>query len=241
MSGQGLQSCAGGVDATFAPGAIDVVAVYAPRHNSTRAGGPLVQVTVSRRNTDVPEKLRTMAEEKIGRLSRFLDGLDHAEVHFWEHKNPRIADKEVCEVTIEGRGHHVRCKVQAADGYQAVDKAYAKLEQQLLKLKTKLNNRNHGAPKAHKGVGALGAAVSAAEVAAAVAEPELDVADEAVTELKIVKSKRFAMFPMAAEEAVERMELLGHGFFFFTNAETSRAAVVYRRDDGHVGLIDEAD
>lgn len=59
--------------------------------------------------------------------------------------------------------------------------------------------------------------------------------------MQIVKSKRFAMFPMTAEEAVERMELLGHGFFFFTNAETSRAAVVYRRDDGHVGLIDEAD
>lgn len=203
-----------------------------------------MQVTVSRRNTDVSDQLRAMAEEKIGRLSRFLDGLDHAEVHFWEHKNPRIADKEVCEVTIEGRGHHVRCKVQAPDGFQAVDKAYDKLEQQLLKLKTKLNNRNHGAPKAHKGVGALGAAVTAAELAAA-AEAEAAAADgdgsEGVTELRIVKSKRFAMFPMSAEEAVDRMELLGHGFFFFTNAETSRAAVVYRRDDGQVGLIDEAD
>ncbi|MCB0986283.1 MAG: ribosome-associated translation inhibitor RaiA [Microthrixaceae bacterium] len=201
-----------------------------------------MQVTVSRRNTEVPEKLRTMAEEKIGRLSRFLDGLDHAEVHFWEHKNPRIADKEVCEVTIEGRGHHVRCKVQAADGYQAVDKAYDKLEQQLLKLKTKLNNRRQGAPKAHKGVGALGAAVTAAELTEAtapvVAEEAEEVADEGP---RIVKSKRFAMFPMSAEEAADRMDLLGHGFFFFTNVETSRAAVVYRRDDGDVGLIDEAD
>ena len=204
-----------------------------------------MQVTVSRRNTDVSDQLRSMAEEKIGRLSRFLDGLDHAEVHFWEHKNPRIADKEVCEVTIEGRGHHVRCKVQATDGFQAVDKAYDKLEQQLLKLKTKLNNRNHGAPKAHKGVGALGAAVTAAEVqAAGAAEADAESTDaggDADVELRIVKSKRFAMFPMSAEEAVERMELLGHGFFFFTNAETSRAAVVYRRDDGQVGLIDEAD
>ena len=56
-----------------------------------------------------------------------------------------------------------------------------------------------------------------------------------------MKSKRFAMMPMTAEEAVGRMELLGHGFFFFTNIDTSRAAVVYRRDDGDVGLIDEAD
>ena len=201
-----------------------------------------MQVIVSRRHTDVPEALRVMAEEKIGRLGRFVDGLDHAEVHFWEHKNPRIADKEVCEVTIEGRGHHVRCKVQAADGYQAVDKAYDKLEQQLLKLKTKLNNRRQGAPKAHKGVGALGAAVTAAELTEAtapvVAEEAEEVADEGP---RIVKSKRFAMFPMSAEEAADRMDLLGHGFFFFTNVETSRAAVVYRRDDGDVGLIDEAD
>ena len=193
-----------------------------------------MQVTVSARNTEVPESLRIMAEEKIGRLGRFVDGLDHAEVHFSEHKNPRIADKEVCEVTIEGHGHHVRCKVQAPDGYQAIDKAYEKLEHQLHKLKTKLNRRNHGHPKAHKKSEALGAV----EVAS-----EAETTGEAPAEegLRIVKAKRFAIHPMSAEEAVERMVLLGHGFFFFTNQETSRSAVVYRRDDGQVGLIDEAD
>ena len=194
-----------------------------------------MQVTVSRRNTEVPEKLRTMAEEKIGRLSRFLDGLDHAEVHFWEHKNPRIADKEVCEVTIEGHGHHVRCKVQAPDGYQAIDLAYDKLEHQLHKLKTKLRRRQQGAPKNHKGEGKLGAVVPLTEEPAEAAETDVEAGP------RIVKSKRFAMFPMTAEEAATRMDLLGHGFFFFTNVVTSRAAVVYRRDDGDVGLIDEAD
>ena len=197
-----------------------------------------MQVTVSRRHTEVPESLRVMAEEKIGRLGRFVDGLDHAEVHFWEHKNPRIADKEVCEVTIEGHGHHVRCKVQAPDGFQAIDKAYEKLEHQLHKLKTKLSRRNHGRPKAHKKSDALGAV--------AVIEPELLISVDGTDEFvdagpQIVKSKRFAIHPMVAEEAAERMELLGHGFFFFTNIETSRSAVVYRRDDGNVGLIDEAD
>jgi len=197
-----------------------------------------VQVTVSRRHTEVSDALRVMAEEKIGRLDRFVEGLDYAEVHFSEHKNPRISDKEVCEVTIEGHGHHVRCKVQAPDGFQAVDKAYEKLEHQLHKLKTKLSRRNHGRPKAHKKVDALGAV--------AVAFPEEEVGgpvdDEQVDALpQIVKSKRFAIHPMSADEAAERMELLGHGFFFFTNAKTSRSAVVYRRDDGNVGLIDEAD
>jgi putative sigma-54 modulation protein len=197
-----------------------------------------VQVTVSRRHTEVPEALRVMAEEKIGRLGRFVEGLDYAEVHFWEHKNPRIADKEVCEVTIEGHGHHVRCKVQAPDGFQAVDKAYEKLEHQLHKLKTKLSRRNHGHPKAHKKVDALGAV---AVVEPEVAEGVVEVDETIEIGPKIVKSKRFAIHPMSADEAAERMELIGHGFFFFTNVETSRSAVVYRREDGNVGLIDEAD
>ena len=77
------------------------------------------------------------AEEKIGRLRRFLGGMDRAEVHFSEERNPRIAAKEVCEVTLEGRGHHLRCKAAAADGFAAVDLAVAKLEQQLHKAKTK--------------------------------------------------------------------------------------------------------
>lgn len=197
-----------------------------------------MQVTVSRRHTEVPERLRVMTEEKIGRLSRYVDGLEYAEVHFSEHKNPRITDREVCEVTIEGHGHHVRCKVQAPDGFQAVDLAYDKLEHQLHKLKTKLKRRRQGAPKNYKGEGRLGAVVPVPD------EPVVEAPDAEESETdgpRIVKSKRFAMYPMTAEEAADRMELLGHGFFFFTNSATSRAAVVYRRDDGDVGLIDEAD
>lgn len=197
-----------------------------------------MQVTVSRRHTEVPERLRVVTEEKIGRLTRYVDGLEYAEVHFWEHKNPRIVDKEVCEVTIEGHGHHIRCKVQAADGFQAIDLAYDKLEHQLHKLKTKLGRRRQGAPKARKGEGKLGAVVPIPEEPV-VAEETDELEDRHLP--RIVKSKRFAMYPMSAEEAASRMDLLGHGFFFFTNEATSRAAVVYRRDDGDVGLIDEAD
>jgi putative sigma-54 modulation protein len=58
--------------------------------------------------------------------------------------------------------------------------------------------------------------------------------------VRIVKTKQFAMKPMTPEEAALQMDLVGHDFFFFTNSDTDRAAVVYRRDDGDVGLIDEA-
>jgi len=187
-----------------------------------------VDVTVSSRHTEVPDHLRQVTEEKIGRLDRFLEGMERAEVHFSEERNPRIADKEICEVTLHGHGHHVRCKVQAPDGFVAVDRAVEKLEHQLHKLKTKLKRRTQGSGKA--------APADALVPVPDAIEPGAEAAPDG---LKIVKAKRFAMMPMTPEDAVQRMELLGHGFFFFTNIDTHLAAVVYRRDDGDVGLIDE--
>ncbi len=105
-----------------------------------------MEITVSARHTDISPALRAAAEDKIGRLARFLDGMDRAEVHFSEERNPRIADKEVCEVTLTGHGHTVRCKVSAPDGFVAIDRAVEKLEHQLHKLKTKLLQRTHGRP-----------------------------------------------------------------------------------------------
>ena len=92
---------------------------------------------MSARHTDISPALRAAAEEKIGRLSRLLGGMDRARVHFSEEHNPRISAKEVCEVTLEGRGLHLRCKAAAADGFGAVDLAVEKMEHQLHKAKTK--------------------------------------------------------------------------------------------------------
>jgi len=184
-----------------------------------------VEITVSARHTEVSSVLRAAVEEKIGRLSRFLEGMDRADVHFTQERNPRIADKEICEVTLEGHGHHVRCKVHAPDGFVAIDRAVSKLEQQLHKLKSKLKRRNHAAARVP--------AMTPTEAA-----PGAPLISDGAGP-RIVKSKRFAMMPMTPEEAAQRMDLLGHGFFFFTNLDTRRSAVVYRRDDGDVGLIDE--
>ena len=100
-----------------------------------------MEITVSARHLDVSPALKAAADEKIGRLDRFLGGIDRAEVHFSEERNPRIAAKEVCEVSLDGRGYHVRCHAAAGDPYAAIDLAVAKLEQQLHKLKTKLRTR----------------------------------------------------------------------------------------------------
>ncbi|MGH9183140.1 MAG: ribosome hibernation-promoting factor, HPF/YfiA family [Acidimicrobiales bacterium] len=185
-----------------------------------------MQISVSSRNVELTGALRAAAEEKIGRLDRFLDGMDRAEVHFLEERNPRIADKDVCEVTLEGHGHHVRAKVAAADPFAAVDAAVDKLEHQLHKLKTKLVGRSHSRRRE------LADAEGVLAGAGAGSDPDQGT--------RIVKTKRFLMKPMTPEEAALQMELLGHGFFFFSNTETGRAAVVYRRAVGDVGLIDEA-
>jgi len=193
-----------------------------------------VEITVSARHTDVSEPLRQLAIEKISRLSRFLEDMDRAEVHFSEHRSSRNPNKEVCEVTLHGHGHHVRCKVAAPDGFAAVDLAVAKLEHQLHKLKTKVLRRDKVAARRNGSPAPPPGAAGAAAGGVALADH-----DEGVSP-RIVKTKAFAIKPMTPEEAVLQMDLLGHDFFFFVNADTERAAVVYKRDDGDVGLIDEA-
>jgi putative sigma-54 modulation protein len=192
-----------------------------------------VDVSVSSRNIELTDALRSAAEEKVGRLTRFLEGMDRAEVHFLEEKNPRIADKkDVCEVTMAGHGHHVRVKVAATDPFAAIDLAVNKLEQQLHKLKTKIVSRKH--PRKELVPAAAEVAEAGTEVA------EADAAGEVIDPDRIVKSKQFVMKPMAPEEAVLQMDLLGHDFYFFSNSDTGKAGVVYRRRSGDIGLIDEA-
>lgn len=106
-----------------------------------------MDITVSARHMDISTALRAAAEEKIGRLSRFLDDMFWAEVHFFEEQNPRISDKEVCEVWMEGGRHRAYCKASAADSFAAIDLAVGKLEQQLHKLKTKEVLRTHQGPR----------------------------------------------------------------------------------------------
>src|SRR4051794_5588551 len=100
-----------------------------------------MRVSVSSRHTELSDALRSAATDKIGRLDRFLEGMDRAEVHFAEERTKRVTDREICEVTLEGHGHHIRCKVSAPDGFAAVDLAVEKLETQLSRLKTRLRRK----------------------------------------------------------------------------------------------------
>jgi len=109
--------------------------------SSRRGRECAVEITISSKGVDPSEALVTAARLKIGRLPRFVDGMELARVHFAEEKNPRIADKEICEVVMEGHGHQVQCKVSAPDRFAALDRAVEKLEHQLTTLKSKLGAR----------------------------------------------------------------------------------------------------
>lgn len=182
-----------------------------------------MDISVSSRHVEVSPSLKQVTVEKIGRLERYLDGMERAEVHFAEERNKRIENKEVCEVTLFGGGHIVRARVAAPDQFAAVDLAVEKLEHQLHKLKSRSVDRRTG--KGHANVNG--------KIAAAVAE-----AGESEPVPQLVKTKRFRMKPMNTEEAVLQMEMLGHEFFFFLRSETGEAAVLYHRADGDVGLIE---
>ncbi len=102
-----------------------------------------MDVTMQCRNAEVPESLRAIAREKVTRVGRHLDGWDHAEIHFSEERNPRIVDKEVCEVTLRGHGHVVRAKAAAPDTLASIDRVVEKLDRQVSRLKSRLVGRSH--------------------------------------------------------------------------------------------------
>ena len=194
-----------------------------------------MQIRVSARHTTVSDRDRSLIEEKIERLGKYLPGMDRAEIHFSEQRNPRIAEKEVCEVTLEGHGHHVRCSANGVDHLTAIDLAVEKLENKLHKLKTKLIVKpRHRDTAKLKRAGIPEGVPEDLELSL-----NVSVATDIAPDLKIVKMKTVEKRVLSPEDAVLRMELMEHGFYFFTNLETGLPAVVYRRADGDVGLIDE--
>ena len=200
-----------------------------------------MDVSISARHVNVTPRLEEVIREKIGTLDRFLDGLQHAEVHFDEARNPRIEDKEFLEVVVEGHGHHLRAKVNARDPFSAVDQATLKLERQIRKLRTRLQKRHHGDGRS---IRTFDTAAIMQDLSGQPAGGVATIVEEEVVEddvlPQVVKSKRFYLAPMTPDDAILKMDLLGHGFFFFINKDTNRSAVIYKRDDGDIGLIDEA-
>ena len=202
-----------------------------------------MDIAIRHRSVEVPDSVRRAVEEKLTHVGKFLDGMDRAEVRFHEERNPRISEREVCEVTMHGHGHIIRAKAAAPEVLTAVDRVVAKLEHRMEKLKGKLLGRSH--PRRGSNGASNGKVKGGVVVDTVTLDDEDDLHFEAPGDTgewegspRIVKTKMFAIKPMTPEEGAMQMDLLGHDFFLFMNAETGRAAVVYRRAEGTVGLID---
>jgi putative sigma-54 modulation protein len=104
-----------------------------------------VEITISHRNVEVPKPLRQAVDEKVGHLDRYLDAIERAEVRFVEEPHRRVAEREICEVTLVGRGsgNVVRARAMAGDAMAALDTVMDKLQRQLERRKGRLVGRSH--------------------------------------------------------------------------------------------------
>ncbi|MCA1031452.1 ribosome-associated translation inhibitor RaiA [Bacillus timonensis] len=172
-------------------------------------------------NIEVTPALREYVEKKLSKLERYFDGTPDANAHVnlkVNNKNSKI------EVTIPMTQLVLRAEENHADMYAAIDLVVDKLERQIRKHKTKVNRkfRDQGATRTLFANGDSKVAVQ-----------EVDEED-----YELVRTKRFNLKPMDSEEAILQMNMLGHSFFVFTNADTNTTNVVYRRDDGRYGIIE---
>lgn len=169
---------------------------------------------ISGKNFDVTEALKERVNKKLGKLEKFFNSGTEAHVTMSVQKN-----RHILEVTIPSNGITLRAEVTGEDMYGCIDKAEDILERQIRKNKTRLEKKLHS--------GAF--------------KPEYfnaDVHVEEETDFQVVRTKRFAVKPMPVDEAILQMNLLGHEFFMFTNAQTNQVNVVYKRKNGGYGLIE---
>jgi putative sigma-54 modulation protein len=185
-----------------------------------------VNLTVKGRNLALTDAVSAYAEEKIGKLGKYLADGTRCELEFWTEKNPSISENQVVEATIFTKGPVIRAKEASSDIYASIDLVSAKLERQVKKYRGKLVARSQAGHKE----------ALASEGFMFPEEP--DEPDEEIAAPLIVKTKHFMVKPMTPEEACLQLELVGHDFYVFRSSETDETAVVYRRRDGNYGLIE---
>lgn len=197
-----------------------------------------MDIVVRGRNRRVPPRLQDVAREKLAKITRFTRDVGRIEVDFSELKNRRVGDNQVCEVTVHLKRHFVKAHAAAPEPEAALDLVIDKVEHQVARIKDKRVSRSRR--RRRHGGGDLPAfdselAPLAGETAGLLPDDEDEDDDPSA---RIVKTKRFEVKPMTPEEAALQMDLLGHDFFLFTNAENGHAALLYRRRDGDLGLIE---
>jgi putative sigma-54 modulation protein len=179
-----------------------------------------MRTIVKGKNFEVPDRVRAYAERKLKRLERILDDRSDALVELSVEQRRSNEDSHIVEVTLVIDGRTLRSHAAAVSHQAGVDEVVDKLERRAVDHREK--PRVHSRPEEEK------------QLLRRIA----DGTAEHAREPKIVKTKRFAIEPMFEEDAQAAMDELGHQFFVFVNAENERVNILYRRDDGDLGLIE---
>ena len=175
-----------------------------------------MRISISGKNLEVSDYMRETAEKKLNKLSKFFPQDADAQVSLAVEKN-----RHIVEVTVPYEGRIVRAEETSGDMYASLDNVVSKLEKQVQRYRTRQDRRRKSGE------------VIADYAPVAPEEPETFTP-------RIVRTKKFAIRPMSEEEAMLQMEMLGHSFFVFENAETGEVNVLYVRKDGNYGLIERA-
>jgi putative sigma-54 modulation protein len=173
---------------------------------------------IAKNNVEVSETLEAYVEKKIGKLDRYLPTIDEGKVEISQEGAKLPEQRFTVQVTLDTKGVLIRAQERSKNIRTAIDKVVNVLSKRIERYKGKLYDKGRGVSFARQG-----AAIEAEGIEA----PK-----------KVVKTKRFLVKPMPVDEAVSQMELLGHDFFLFIDADTERLNLLYRRDDGNYGLIE---
>ena len=172
-----------------------------------------MKIIISGKNIEITEGLKTAVQDKIGKLDKYFSEDTVAKVILSVEK-----ERQKIEVTIPMKGSIIRSEQVSNDMYVSIDLVKEILERQLKKYKKKLTDKKQNA--------------------LSFSQAFLEKDEEEDEEIKIVRTKRFDIKPMYPEDACIQMELLGHDFFVFCNAETDQVNVVYKRKGNTYGLIE---
>jgi ribosome hibernation promoting factor len=177
---------------------------------------------IGKNNVEITEPTRAYIEKKVGKLGRYLPTLGEGKVEISREGTKLPEQRFTVQVTLDSKGVLIRAQEKSKDMRAAVDKVVDVLSKRIERYKGKLYDKSRGTSFARQG--------------AAIEEEE--GVEEVEAHKRVVKTKRFLVKPMPIDEAMSQMELLGHDFFLFLDADTERLNLLYRRDDGDYGLIE---
>jgi putative sigma-54 modulation protein len=179
-----------------------------------------MRLQVKGKNLEVSESIRSYAEQKLAKLDRQLHDATQVELELAVEKNPSIAANQVAEATIWTKGPVLRAREATGDMRASIDQLTEKLLRQVKHYRERRSPRGNRGQSPQNAGGAT------------------QMLEQTEAESQIVRTKQFALKPMSPEEAVLQLELVGHDFFVFRNADSSDVNVVYRRRGGGYGLIE---